>query len=77
MAEVLARRTVESSGKDIMVELVSTGDGVYLKAEGCPAMRPSEVSPTFRILSRFSRAGNGEGLMSKGERLLAALGEFA
>ena len=75
--EVLARRTIVSSGKDIVVEVVATGNGPALKAEGCP-MVPLSLHETHRLLSRFGRAADGEeGLTKAGERLAAVLGELA
>lgn len=75
--EVLAKRTVEVSGKEIPVEVVATGDGPMFKAEGCPMLSPSEMRPMHRLLSRFQHASaEGEGLTEKGERLYAVLGEF-
>lgn len=75
--EVLAKRMVEVSGVEILVEIVATGNGPMLRAEGCPMVPPSEMRPTHRVLSRLSRAGaEGEGLTPTGERLLAVLGEL-
>ena len=75
--EVLARRTMVSSGKDIAVEVVATGNGPALRAEGCP-MVPLSLHETHRLLSRLGRAADGEeGLTRAGERLAAVLGELA
>lgn len=75
MMDVLARRTIETSGKDVLVEIVATGNGPAMRTEGCP-MIPLSMAETHRLLSRFGRSGvEGEGLTPPGERLLAVLGE--
>lgn len=74
--EVLARRTIVSSGVDIIVELVATGNGPAIRAEGIP-MIPLSLSETHRLLSRFGRAGKGEGLTPAGEKISAILGELS
>lgn len=75
--EVLAKRTVEVSGKEVSVEVVATGDGPMFKAEGCPMLPPSEMRAVHRLLSRFQHANaEGEGLTERGEMLYAVLGEF-
>ena len=75
--DVLARRIVESAGKEVMVEIVATGNGPALRAEGCPLV-PLSLAETHRLLSRFARAGaEGEGLTEAGERLSAVLGELS
>ena len=74
---VLARRTVTTGGMDISVEVVATGNGPALRAEGCPLV-PLSLAETHRLLSRFARAGvDGEGLTETGETLAAVLGELA
>lgn len=74
--EILARRSIETSGSVISIEIVVTGNGPALKSEGV-AMMPLSISDTHRLLSRFSRAsGEDEGLTEYGERLLAILGEI-
>ena len=75
--KVLARRTITTSGTDIEVEVVATGNGPFLMVKDCPSIPLSEIRPTHRILSRFGRAGEGEGLTPTGEMLLAVLGELA
>ena len=75
--EPLARRTVTASGKDVLVEIMATGNGPALRVEDCPMIPLEAIPETHRLLSRFSRATGGEGLTATGERLLAVLGELA
>ena len=73
--EVLARRTITSSGEDVVMEVVATGNGPALKAEGCP-MVPLSLAEAHRLLTRFSRAASkGEGLADKGAKAMAVWGE--
>ena len=76
LMETLARRTVTSSGDDVLMEVVSTGNGPVLKADGCP-MVPLTLTEAHRLLTRFSRAdAKGEGLTATREpRVLAVWGE--
>lgn len=74
---VLARRTITTSGRTVLVEVVATGNGPALRVEGCP-MVPLSLCETHRLLSRLGRAaGAGEGVTETGEALAAVLGELA
>ena len=74
---VLARRTLTTGGREILVEVVATGNGPALRVAGCP-MLPLSLSETHRLLSRLGRAaGAGEGITETGETLAAVLGELA
>lgn len=75
--DILARRTITAGGRAVLVEVVATGNGPALRAEGCPLV-PLSLHETHRLLARFARAGaDGEGLTAAGETLSAILGELA
>ena len=75
--DVLARRTIISSGRKIKAEVVATGNGPALRVEGCP-MIPLSLHETHKLLSRLGRASNAdEGVTEAGEMLAAVLGELA
>lgn len=74
--DVLARRTITSSGEDVLAEVVSTGNGVMLKAPGCPLVHLT-MTEAHRLLARFSRAAaEGEGITGKGAKAMAVWGEL-
>ena len=76
MVEVLARRTVTTAGEEVVVEVVSTGNGVMLRVKDCPLVHLT-LAEAHKMLSRLGRASaEGEGVTEKGARAAAVWGEL-
>ena len=74
---LLGKRTIQTSGNDILVELIATGNGQALKIDDCPLI-PLSMEDTYRVLNKFSHAKpeSGEGITEIGEKMLVVLVEL-